>query len=216
MESKHPNTACCWLLFFPNTQRHHTADTADNWKWNYKYKKKKKRTHSFILSYSTLWTRNPFNAATLQRFLGQFPLIFATHRTAVTNKKPHRKPITCRRRGRKHTPGAAARLDGWQNETTERKQIAQCQPGRHKNTQRDARWCRLTQLRLPSQAQLLPSPVLLTAARQSDETSEPVTGEGEHICLRGTTIKLHFFNSLSDWMCWKGGRTCLQLQSCPS
>lgn len=186
------NTACCWLLFFPDTLRHHTADTADNWKWNYKYIKKKKRTHSFILSYSTLWTRNPFNATTLQRFLkgflGQFPLIFATHRTAVTNKKPPRKPITCRRRGRKHTPGAAARLDGWQNETTERKQIAWCQPRRHKNTQRDARWCRLTQLRSPSQAQLLPSSVPLTAARQSDETSESLTGEREDICLRGITM----------------------------
>ena len=188
------NTICCWLTcrFFFQTHWGIIQPTQLITGSESTNKKKQTKKHSFFLSYSTLWTRNPFNATTLQWFLkgffGQFPLIFATHRTAVTNKKPPRKPITCRQRGRKHTPGAATRLDGWQNETTEREQIAQCQPRRHKNTQRDARWRRLTQLRSPSQAELLPSPALLTAARLSDETSELFAGKGEHICLRGVMI----------------------------
>jgi len=51
-------------------------------------------------------------------------------------------------RGRKHM-GAATPLDGWQNETTERKQITLCQWRRQKHP-KGRRWSRLTRLPDPT------------------------------------------------------------------
>lgn len=72
-----------------------------------------------------LWSRHSFNANTpqpfLKSFLGHFSLIFAIlqrcHRQEATSQSNCMSA-----RGRKNT-GPVIRLDGWQNETTERQQI---------------------------------------------------------------------------------------------
>lgn len=119
---------------------------------------------SRLLSYSTLRIRQTFNGITLQQFLKGFfrtvsinlcHMLHNCHKQKATSQTNYTSV-----RGRKHT-GAATRLDGWQNETTERKQITLCQR-RHQKHPKGRRWSCLTQLGSPPQ--LGSSLLLLTAA----------------------------------------------------
>lgn len=113
------------------------------------------------------------------------------------NIKSPLKPITSRH-GEENT-----RLDGWQIETTERKQITLCQRRRQKHP-KGRRWSRLTQLSSPPKLSSPPL-ILLTAVSLSvmSQGNHSLAKTNKHICCRAAALLCSLiFNSSGNLFLW--------------